>query len=147
MECRSRVIDPSSVKYGPEYLLLTKALAGRGMDPLRDLITNTAVYERRSGMDAKSAATSRMDQFEIDLLEEVFQSHEGYSAEQLSALTRGSDTAWNVMRCAGGEWGQIIPDGLVRAQFLELAGEPVSTIETISEGAISQADGRKGPTA
>lgn len=95
-------------EFGPVIPPLYRALAKWGPDPVTDLI--------------EGVPADRLEPYEEDVLERVYEAYAGYPASTLSSLTHKPGTPWETV-FEPGQRGLPISNDLIADHFSGLAGK------------------------
>ena len=110
---------PEAWEFGPEYRKLADALAPYGRDPVTREISNAEVFTNVGRLDNRPARAD-LEQFECDLIAEIYENYGSFEACQLSAVTCQGETPWKRVFADGAGRLRDISHSLIKAQFLEL---------------------------
>lgn len=110
---------PEAWEHGPMYRRLADALAPCGLGPVTTFICGN------KGL-ASEISSSILEPKEFEIIGRVYKDYSGFTAAQLSTLTRRNNAPWEEVYASGAGRHRDIPHQRIRDQFVQLAA-PVST--------------------
>lgn len=110
---------PEACNFGPVYARLSSALSGYGRTEVTRPISQSEAFGSTAS-EPEKPAWSELDEFEIELIGEIYQRYALFESWQLSALTRKGESPWKRIFEEGRGLARDIPHNLVKAQFDEL---------------------------
>ena len=107
--------DPQAWKHGPVYRLIWDELKYNGYQPVIEKIINEdiLVYE--------NIISNKMDTFDIDIVDQVYESYHHLKGFQLSGITHKKESPWDVVYNNGKGMNKIIPSSLIKEYFYDLS--------------------------
>jgi uncharacterized phage-associated protein len=113
---------PEAWSFGPVYRRLSDALAECGLEP----VVNEIHSHRHPNADVRRVRDSddaALSQFEMDVIEMVYQDFGRLSSPQLSFFTQGPGSPWATVFANGEGEFRDIHHQLIRVQFVQFAEE------------------------
>lgn len=109
--------------YGPVYPELWESLRFYGKEPVsRPIMTSDLpVYGFCDDDEEATEVTDKLSEYEIEVIDRVYQVYGNFRAFKLSALTHEDNTPWHQVFVKENNKRGPIPDELIRDHFIELA--------------------------